>query len=160
MRKKAQEMKKTTSGFSSLSPSPSLSRCSSSSSSSICTSNPTVTSMPMIEIKERSFYDTGGIEKISVMKGKSNTNMKNGTIRVSDSREEQKGYYGMDEIWKDLDLLEDNSVKPFFDPYSEIAPSLTWGSCLGTLWTLDAHDVFAENTFPLTSQHFSSELVD
>ncbi|MFS7934662.1 putative transcription factor MYB-HB-like family [Helianthus anomalus] len=152
MRKIAQEKKKsTTSASSSLSSS--LSQCSS--SSSRCT---TVASMPMIETKERSFYDTGGVDqKITNMKGKNNNNFKSGTTRVSDSSD---GYYWMDDIWNDLGLLEDDNIKPFFDPYSEIAPSLTWDNCLSTSWTMDDQEEFAENNFHLTSQHFSSELVD
>ncbi|KAK9055393.1 hypothetical protein SSX86_026476 [Deinandra increscens subsp. villosa] len=160
MRKKAQENKRTTSG----SPSPSLSLSQCSSSSSICTSNPTFTSMPMIETKERSFYDTGGVEKITIMKGKNNSSFKSGATRViSDASEEgQDGNYWMDDIWKDLDSLEDDHrIKPFFDPYSEIAPSLTWDSCLSTSWTMDGQEEFADqNTFHLTSQQFSSEVND
>ncbi|KAI3801452.1 hypothetical protein L1987_29557 [Smallanthus sonchifolius] len=145
LRKKAQEKKRTTSGSPSLSPS--LSQCSS--SSSICTSNPTVTSMPMIETKERSFYDTGGVERSFYDHS--------GATRVSESSEEHEG---MNEIWKDLDLLEVDSMKPFFDPYSEIAPSLSWDSCLSTSWTMDGQEEFTKNTFHLTSQQFSSGFID
>ncbi|XP_076932605.1 transcription factor MYB59-like [Bidens hawaiensis] len=155
MRKKAQEKKRTIQGCAS----PSLSQCSS--SSSTCT---TVASIPLIETKERSFYDTGGVQKITVMKGKNNNNFKSGATSVSDSSKGQEGCNNwMDEIWKDLELLEDDSIKikPFFDPYSEIAPSLTtWDSCLSTSWTMDGQEEFAKNTFDLTSQQFSSELID
>ncbi|KAF5804468.1 putative transcription factor MYB-HB-like family [Helianthus annuus] len=149
LRKIAQEKKRSTTSSSSSS----LSQCSS--SSSRCT---TVASMPVIETKERSFYDTGGVDqKLTNMKGKNNNHFKSGTTRVSDSSD---GYYWMDDIWNDLGLLEDDNMKPFFDPYSEIAPSLTWDSCLSTSWTMDGQEEFAENNFHLTSQHFSSELVD
>ncbi|KAD3068261.1 hypothetical protein E3N88_36141 [Mikania micrantha] len=152
MRKKAQENKRTTSSGA-LSLSRTLSHCSS--TSSICTSNPTLTSMPMIETKERSFYDTGGVEKRTIMKGKTNNNLKNGiTTRVSNSSDGEEGCYScLDEIWKDLDSLEsENYIKPFFDPYSEIAPSLTWDSCLSTSWTMDGQEDFTENTFHLSSK--------
>ncbi|KAI3772399.1 hypothetical protein L6452_03584 [Arctium lappa] len=157
MRKKAQEKKKTTSR----SQSPSLSHCSS--SSSICTCNPVVDSMPMIETKERSFYDTGGVEMFTIMKGKNNNNnnnFKTSTNSVSESTEGQEGYYSMDEIWKDIDLLDDNSIKPVFDPYSGLTASLTWDYCLSTSWATDGHEEFGKNTFSLTSKEFSSRLTD
>ncbi|KAJ9548199.1 hypothetical protein OSB04_020742 [Centaurea solstitialis] len=159
MRKKAQEKKKT----SSRSQSPSLSNCSS--SSSVCTSNPVVDSMPMIETKERSFYDTGGVEMLTIMKGKNNNNNSNfkkttTTTRVSESTEGQEGYYSMDEIWKDIDLLDDDSIKPVFDPYSELtASSLTW-DYYSTSWAMDGQEEFGKSTFSLTSKDFSSRLID
>ncbi|KAM0021363.1 putative transcription factor MYB-HB-like family [Helianthus debilis subsp. tardiflorus] len=76
MRKIAQEKKRSLTSAS-LSSSSSLSQCSS--SSSRCT---TVGCMPMIETKERSFYDTGGVDqKITNMKGKNNNNFKSGTTK-------------------------------------------------------------------------------
>ncbi|CAH1432413.1 unnamed protein product [Lactuca virosa] len=164
MRKKAQEKKRTTLSRSS---SPSFSH--SSSSSSICTSNPTIDSMPMIETKERSFYDTGGVEMFSVMKGKNknnNNSFKKAATRVSDSSDGHEGYCSMDDIWKDidLDLLEDDhSIKPVFDPYSEIAvPSLTWeyNYCSSTSWTFNGQEEFGKDMISLTSQQFSAGLTD
>ncbi|KAI3782367.1 hypothetical protein L2E82_12412 [Cichorium intybus] len=155
MRKKAQEKKRTTCR----SPSPSFSHCSS--SSSICTSNPTIDSMPKIETKERSFYDTGGVDMFSVIKAKNNNNnkdFKNSSARVSDTSE---GLDGMDDIWKDIDnLLEDDSIKPVFDPYSEIAPSLAWDYCSSTSWMLNGQEEFGKDMLSLTSQQFSSRLTD
>lgn len=160
MRKKAQEKKKTTSR----SQSPSLSHCSSSSSSSICTNNPVVDSMPLIETKERSFYDTGGVDMFTIMKGKNNNNnnnFKTATTMVSESTEGQEEYYSMDEIWKDIDLLDYDSIKPpVFYPYSELIASLTWDYCLSTSWTMDGQEEFGKNTFSLTSKEFSSRLTD
>lgn len=156
MRKKAQEKKRTTSR----SQSPSLSHCSS--SSSICTSNPVVDSMPMIETKERSFYDTGGVEMFTITKGKNNNNnnsFKTATSRVSESTDGQEGYYSMDDIWKDIDLLDD-SIKPVFDPYSELTASLTWDSCLSTSWAMDGQEEFGKSVLSLTNKEFSSRLTD
>lgn len=154
MRKRAQEKKRT----SSPSQSPSLSHCSW--SSSISTSHPTVGSTPTTETKERSFYDTGGVDMFTLMEGK-NDNNKSATTRVSDSSEGQDGNYSMDDIWKDIDLLDDgdNSIKPFFDPYSERAP-LTWDICMSTWWMTDGQEEFTKNTFHLATQQLSSGLVD
>nr|XP_043620529.1 transcription factor MYB48-like [Erigeron canadensis] len=160
MRKKAQEKKRVASR----SPSPSLSHCSS--SSSVCTSQPIIDSMPMIETKERSFYDTGGVKMAPVMKGKSNyknDNRKTDTnSRASNcSSDIQEGCYSMDEIWKDIGSLEDDddSIKPVFDPYTEIAPSLTtWDNYVSSSWMMSGQDELSMTTFPITSQQFSSRL--
>ncbi|KVI11979.1 hypothetical protein Ccrd_009594 [Cynara cardunculus var. scolymus] len=118
--------------------------------------------MPMIETKERSFYDTGGVEMFTIMKGKNNSNnnsFKTPTTRFSESTDGQEGHYSMDEIWKDIDLLDD-SIKPVFDPYSELTASLTWDSCLSTSWTMDGQEEFGKSMFSLTSKEFSSRLTD
>lgn len=158
MRKKAQEKKRITSR----SPSPSLSHCSS--SSSMCTSNPTIDSMPMIETKERSFYDTGGVEMFNAMKGKNKSNNNNNKFKSvatrGDSTEVKEGCQSMDEIWKDIDLLGDDSIKPVFDPYSEIAPSLTWDYFSSTSWMFNGQEEFGKDMISLTSQQFSSGLTD
>ncbi|KAI3694605.1 hypothetical protein L1987_77573 [Smallanthus sonchifolius] len=144
MRKRAQEKKRTT--LQSRSLSSSLSQCSS--SSSICTSHPTIGSMPITETKERSFYDTGGVEMFT------KNNNKN-----SDSSDVQEGYYSMEDIWTDIDFLDDYSIKPFFDRYSERSP-LTWDKCMSTSWTTDGQDEFSENTFYLATEHLNLGLVD
>nr|GEX89792.1 transcription factor MYB59-like [Tanacetum cinerariifolium] len=157
-RKEAQEKKKQTSQ----SPSPSLSHCSS--SSSICNSHPIMGSMPLVEKKERNFYDTGGVEMLTVMKGKNSSNKKNSekaTSKVSNFKEEQEGHYSMDEIWNDIELLDEDTIKPVFDPYSEIAPSLTWDNSLITSWTMGSQEEFSIDSFTLTTdQQFSSGLID
>ncbi|KAM0026360.1 putative transcription factor MYB-HB-like family [Helianthus debilis subsp. tardiflorus] len=147
MRKKAQEKKRITSRSQS---SPSLSHCSS--SSSACTSHPTFGSMPVTETKERSFYDTGGVDMLTVMERKTNN-------KISNKSERQEGYYSIDEIWKDIDISDDNSIKPFLDPYSERAP-LTWDICMSTAWMTDGQEEFTNNTFHLPTQQLSSGLVD
>ncbi|KAK9075804.1 hypothetical protein SSX86_004133 [Deinandra increscens subsp. villosa] len=160
MRKKAQEKKTTTSESSSRSPS--MSQCSS--SSSICTSHPSVGAMPTTETKERSFYDTGGVEILNVMEGKEDNKRRSATnTRVNDSSTEgQDGYYSMDEIWKDIGSLDDDDdIKPFFYPYSVRAP-LTWDICMSTSWTIDGQEEFTNNnTFHLPTQlQASSGLVE
>ncbi|XP_076958680.1 transcription factor MYB59-like [Bidens hawaiensis] len=152
MRKRAQEKKRATSRP--LSPSLSYG----STSSSICTSHPSVGSMPMTETKERSFYDTGGVEMFNVTNRKNN-NKTSATTRISHSSEEQEGYYSTDDIWKDIDLSDENSIKPFLDPYSE-RPPLTWDICMSTSWMTDGQEEFTKNTFHLATQQFSSGVAD
>ncbi|KAL8208587.1 hypothetical protein R6Q57_007999 [Mikania cordata] len=153
-RKRAQEKKKT-----STSParSPSFSHCSS--SSSICTSHPTNASKPTTETKERSFYDTGGVDMFTIKEGKTDNKKRTTTRVINNSGEGQKGNHSMEDIWKDIDLLDDNSVRPFFDPYSERAP-LTWDICMSTWWTMDGQEEFTNNTFHQATQTFNSGLVD
>lgn len=120
-------------------------------------------SLPLIDKKERNFYDTGGVEMLTVIKGKNSSKKKNSekaTSKVSNFKEGQEGHYSMDEIWKDIDLLDEDTIKPVFDPYSEIAPSLTWDNSLITSWTMGSQEVFSIDSFPLTSQQFSSGLTD
>lgn len=143
MRKKAQENKGSSS--------PSTSFSNSSSSSSTCTNDPTVNSMPMEETKERSFYDTGGIEMVSCAISKSN----NTTIKhnkVND--EEQERIYSMDEIWKDIELLENEGIKPVFDPYSNGVTPQIWDYSLNSFWMMDGgQQEFSTNMFfPATSE--------
>nr|XP_043609642.1 transcription factor MYB59-like [Erigeron canadensis] len=143
MRKKAQENKKMM-----LSPSPSFSN--SSSSSSTCTNDPTADSMPMTETKERSFYDTGGIEMVSARSKNNNTIVKHNKEITSD---EHHGIYSMDEIWKDIELLESNGgINLDFDLYSEMAPQI-WDYSLNNFWMMDGgQQDFSRNMFfPATS---------
>lgn len=79
--------------------------------------------------------------------------------KINDISEGQEGYYSMDEIWKDIDISDDNSIKPFLDTYSERAP-LTWDICMSTSWMTDGQEEFTNNTFHLPTQHYSSGLVD
>ncbi|KAJ9565208.1 hypothetical protein OSB04_001174 [Centaurea solstitialis] len=131
MRKKAQEKKRV------LSPSSSVSN--SSSYSSVCTSNPTIDSMPMMETNERSFYDTGGLEMVVIANGKSDSNntMKSTATSVNDISETQDGYNSMDEIWKDIDSLEGD----------DIAPSPVWDYSFNTFWMIDGLEETESNMF-------------
>ncbi|KAL7599933.1 transcription factor MYB48 [Lactuca sativa] len=143
MRKKAQEHKRVSS--------PSSSFSNSSSSSSICTNDPTVQSMPMNETKERSFYDTGGIEMVPASRGKNtNTSMKHN----KDTSEEQEKIYSMDEIWKDIDLLENDDLKPSFDHYSDVTPSRIWDYSVNSFWMMDGgqQEFGTDMFFPATSE--------
>lgn len=137
MRKKAQEKKRALS--------PSLSN---SSASSSITSNPMVDSMPMTETKERSFYDTGGLEMVTA-KGLSNDyKMKYTATSVNSTSEGQDGYNSMDEIWKDMDLLEDDDgISGVFGRYSEIAPSPIWDFSYNALWMTDGQEEIGSNMF-------------
>ncbi|XP_076913249.1 transcription factor MYB59-like [Bidens hawaiensis] len=139
-RKKAQEKKRA---FSS---SPSLSD---SSAYSSVTSNPTVDSMPMSETKERSFYDTGGLEMVTMTNCKSNNyNMKSTATSVNNAIEGQEGYDSMDEIWKDIALLDDDYDKrSAFGAYSEIVPFSIWDYSLNTLWMIDGQEGIGSNMF-------------
>ncbi|KAI3667638.1 hypothetical protein L6452_42707 [Arctium lappa] len=144
MRKKAQESKRRSS------PSSSFSNCSS--SSSICTNDPIVDSMPMTETKERSFYDTGGIEMVPIARAKNNNTV---TKYTKEDSEEQEGIYSMDEIWKDIDLLENDGMKPVFDPYSEVMSSQIWDySLINNFWTMDGgqEEFSTDMAFPATSE--------
>ncbi|XP_023733311.1 transcription factor MYB59 isoform X2 [Lactuca sativa] len=140
MRKKAQEQKRA------LSPSSSLSD--SSSYSSIYTSNHTVHSMPMMETKEKSFYDTGGLEMLTITKGESNSNtITSIATSLNNSSEGEDGYNSMDEIWKNIDLLEDDGIRPIFDTSNEITPSPIWDYSLNTLWMIDGQEEIGSNMF-------------
>lgn len=103
MRKKAQEQRKK----SSISPS------SSSSSSSITH-----------EENERNFYDTGGIKLLQV----------EGEKKSSDQEQHGKSMkvYSMDEIWKDIELLEENEEKMNKPIMGSISP--LWDYSLDSLW--------------------------
>ncbi|KAH0715828.1 hypothetical protein KY284_008733 [Solanum tuberosum] len=103
MRKKAQDQRKK----SSISPS------SSSSSSSITH-----------EENERNFYDTGGIKLLQV----------EGEKKSSDQEQHGKSMkvYSMDEIWKDIELLEENEEKMNKPIMGSISP--LWDYSLDSLW--------------------------
>ncbi|KAL4587646.1 hypothetical protein LXL04_000518 [Taraxacum kok-saghyz] len=144
MRKKAQENKRASS--------PSSSFSNSSSSSSI-THDPTVDSMLLTETKDRiSFYDTGGIEMVpATHRGKNN---------YKDSSEEQEKVYSMDEIWEDIDSLENNGFKPVFDLYSNVTPSShqiwDYSYPVNNFWMMDGGDqqdlIGTDMFFPATSE--------
>lgn len=137
MRKKAQEKKRE------LSPSSSLSN--SSSYSSVCTGNPTIDSMPMMNTtNEKSFYDTGGLEMLAISMGKSNKNtIKNIATSFNDCSEGKDGYISMDEIWKNIDSSEDSDIRPIFGTYNEITTSPIWD----TLWMFDGQEEIGSNMF-------------
>lgn len=139
MRKMAQEKKREISTSTSVSDS--------SCYSSICTSNPTVDSMPMTETKERSFYDTGGLKMLSSTKVKSlNNMMKSTATSIKNTSEGQDGYSSMDEIWKDIDLLDDHGITHVFGTYSEITPQI-WDYSLNELWMIDGDEDIGSNLF-------------
>ncbi|TMW97254.1 hypothetical protein EJD97_005886 [Solanum chilense] len=102
MRKKAQEQRKK----SSVSPS-------SSSSSSITH-----------EENERNFYDTGGLKLLQA----------EGEKKSSDQEQDGKSMkvYSMDEIWKDIELLEENEEKMNKPIMGSISP--LWDYSLDSLW--------------------------
>ncbi|PPS18242.1 hypothetical protein GOBAR_AA02324 [Gossypium barbadense] len=115
MRKTAQEKKRAIP----ISPSSSSSNCHSSSS--------TVTAVDSLPSSGTgnivSFYDTGGLD----MAGKKN----------SPEFEDGNGY-SMDDIWKDIDMSEENTViKPLSDNYSQQGCNFSWEYCWDTLWKMD-----------------------
>lgn len=107
MRKKAQEQRKK----SSISPSSSFSNSSSSSSISH-------------EENERNFYDTGGLELLKA----------EGEMKSSDQEQggESMKIYSMDEIWKDIELLEENEETTNKPIMGSISP--LWDYSLDSLW--------------------------
>jgi myb proto-oncogene protein len=121
MRKTAQEKKRAVA----MSKSSSLSN--SSSSSSISTAQ--VDSIPNSEIKDISFYDTGGVEN-------------NNSI---DQDKGQNGNYSMEEIWNDIVSSDDDVVKPVRDVYTDevcnfscpILPSPVWEYSPDSLWMIE-----------------------
>ncbi|MFS7986799.1 putative transcription factor MYB-HB-like family [Helianthus anomalus] len=143
MRKKAQENKRI--------PSPSSSFSNSSSSSSSCTNDPMADMMLMSETKERSFYDTGGIESVPLSGSKNNNSAMRNNIITS---EEQEGIYSMDDIWKDLDLLENDGVKQVFG--TEVTPQI-WDYSLNSFWMMDGgqQELYTNIFFPATSEELT-----
>lgn len=107
-RKKAQEKKRAMSSSSS----------SSSVTSSSAAKNPPADSPPISRVEEVRFHDTGG------KKGEK-------------LEENDKGYYSMDQIWKDIDLFDDDTIKPVFDGYMEEVASPTWDCYSDSLWRMD-----------------------
>ncbi|XVF05566.1 hypothetical protein REPUB_Repub05bG0183400 [Reevesia pubescens] len=124
MRKKAQEKKRA------MSPLSSSSNCHSSSTTT------TIDSLPFSGTGKVSFYDTGG-PNMTALAGKNSPYL-----------EDEKGY-SMDDIWKDIDLSEENTIiKPLSDNYSEegckfSCPSMaspTWEYCWDSLWKMDEEE--------------------
>ncbi|XVE59206.1 hypothetical protein DITRI_Ditri05aG0027100 [Diplodiscus trichospermus] len=121
-RKKAQEKKRAMSP-----PSSSSSNCHSSSSTTT-----TVDSLPFPGTGKVNFYDTGGPDMAAL------------TAKNSPELQDEKGY-SMDDIWKDIDLSEENTIKPLSDNYNEegcnfSCPSMaspSWDYCWDSLWKID-----------------------
>ncbi|CAK9169543.1 unnamed protein product [Ilex paraguariensis] len=114
MRKKAQEKKRA------ISSSSSDSNCSSASSNS-----PPEDSVPVMESKERTFYDIGGLDVIAP-RGK-NTN--------TEEEKNENGFFSMDEIWKDLAFPEhDHAVKPVSGGYSEEECNFSCQTIASPIW--------------------------
>lgn len=126
MRKKAQERKRA------ISPSSSSSNCSSSSTVTA------VDSLPSSAPGKASFYDTGGHDVIAALAGE----------KISEQVEEYETGYSMDDIWKDIELSEENTIKPVCDGYSEegcnfACPSMaspSWDYCWDSIWKIDEEE--------------------
>ncbi|KAE8688864.1 Transcription factor MYB48 [Hibiscus syriacus] len=71
-----------------------------------------------------SFYDTGGPD-MADLEGEKSWEF-----------EDEKGY-SMDDIWKDIDMSEENMIKPSSDNYND--------HCLDSLWKMDEEE---SNMFP------------
>ncbi|CAL5388982.1 unnamed protein product [Camellia sinensis] len=104
MRKKAQERKRA------MSPP--------SNSSSSISNNPPVDSMPFVETKERSFYDTGGDHDQMLTPKGINKGFEEG--------ESTETGYSMDDIWEDIALSESNTMKTVCET---IMASPIWNYC-------------------------------
>ncbi|XVE79642.1 hypothetical protein DITRI_Ditri14bG0074400 [Diplodiscus trichospermus] len=113
MRKKAQDKKRA---MSSPSSSSSSSNCHSSSSTTT-----TVDSLPFSGSGKVSFYDTGGPD-MAALAGKTTTEF-----------QDEKGY-SMDDIWKDIDSFEENTIKPLSDNYSEEGGNFSGPSMASPSW--------------------------
>lgn len=138
MRKKAQQRKQDNSP--------------SSPSSNCCSSSSTVTTVDLMlfpDAGKASFYDTGGLDHVTTPEGKK--------IEV----EEEKGY-SMDDIWKDIDLSEENTIKPVSNGYSNfsypsIVASPSWEYSLDSVWRIFEEDTkmfLPTNQFPPCSYEY------
>ncbi|KAF1896458.1 hypothetical protein Lal_00034156 [Lupinus albus] len=126
MRKKAQEEKRVAA-------SPASSSCQSSLSSS--NDNHTVNSVHASKkAGEESFYDTGG---------PNNMVASNENINVGEDNQDGEQGYSMDDIWKDIDMLEDNIIMP----------STSWEYSSEPLWMMNEEE--SKMLFPLSDQCFS-----
>ncbi|KAI4322170.1 hypothetical protein L6164_021889 [Bauhinia variegata] len=123
MRKKAQEKKRATI------PSSTSSSC----ISSLSSNNHTVDSYSPMKTGEESFYDTGG------------ANMTDPTgLMIGEEKQGEQGY-SMDDIWKDIDLSEENILLPVRDGlreegcniYCPPMPSPSWEYSSDTIWVMD-----------------------
>lgn len=134
MRKKAQERKKSTA----MSPSSSSSNSSSSSSTSI-TSNTTA------KTKDRSFYDTGGIDMVVPGFGEKKTRLE---------IEETNKVYSLDEIWKDIDMSQENcnlTTQTMVSPLWDFCPPSTIDESM--MWSMDQDQSNFTSSFPFYNHH-------
>lgn len=138
MRKKAQEKKRAAP------PSP-ASSCLSSQSSN----NHLAGSNPSKENGEESFYDTGG------------PNMVDSTEIIIREEQYEQGY-SMDDIWKDIDLSEENILQTVYDGHIEdgecnfSCPQMasTWEYPSDSLWVMDDEEE-SKMFLPTNDQFFS-----
>ncbi|KAI3461515.1 hypothetical protein Pfo_018178 [Paulownia fortunei] len=118
MRKKAQERKKAKS--------PSSSSSSSNSSSSSMSNSPRAEFTPVKETKERSFYDTGGVDLLAAP-GENKTGLE---------VEESTKVHSMDDIWKDFEFSEESCRFT-----SQAVASPIWDYCpTDSLWSMDEEE--------------------
>ncbi|KAM0003812.1 hypothetical protein Hdeb2414_s0268g00852591 [Helianthus debilis subsp. tardiflorus] len=105
--------------------------------------------MPTSEPKERSFYDTGGLEMVAITNfERDNYKMKCTATSVNNAIEQQDGYNSMDEIWKDITLLDDDyGIASYFGTYGETTPSSIWDYSLNTLWMADGQEEIGKNMY-------------
>ncbi|GMN24337.1 hypothetical protein TIFTF001_000509 [Ficus carica] len=119
MRKKAQEKKRANNSNSSSSSSPSPSRSSSSNSMKSSSSSSNITTVESLPFPDsttgvESFYDTGG-RVVSAAKDDQKKADDDGQEKARDDQE--KAYYSMDDIWKEIvlpEVLNDINMGPFY----------------------------------------------
>ncbi|KAI4334492.1 hypothetical protein L6164_019176 [Bauhinia variegata] len=129
MRKKAQEKKQAHA----LTPSSTSSSC----HSSLSSENHTVDSYPSKKTGEESFYDTGGASKTAPV-----------GVKLGEEQQSEQGY-SMDDIWKDIEISEENILLPVYDRRSEECcniscppmPSPSWEYSSDTLWVMDEEEM-------------------
>ncbi|KAK4441116.1 Transcription factor [Sesamum alatum] len=117
MRKMAQERKKGAA-----SPSPSASSSSSNSSSSSISNRPTAElSAPSPQAKDRSFYDTGGMELAAAAPGEKKSGLE------LEAAEESTKASSMEDIWKHFEFSQDNcnlmNCQPVASPIWDYCPT-------------------------------------
>ncbi|GLT65063.1 hypothetical protein SLA2020_375150 [Shorea laevis] len=88
-----------------------------------------------VDAEKASFHDTGGPDMMALAGKK------------SEEIENEEGY-SIDDIWKDIDLSEENTTNPVCDTYSEegcsfsypLVASPSWDYCLDSLWKMDEEE--------------------
>ncbi|KAI8006234.1 hypothetical protein LOK49_LG07G00550 [Camellia lanceoleosa] len=120
----------------------------SSNSSSSVSNNPPVDSMPFMETKERSFYDTGGDHDQMLTPKGINKGFEEG--------ESTETGYSMDDIWEDIALSESDRMKTVCET---IMASPIWNYCPpppDMLWMMEENEESSPNSKNLVTNSASS----
>lgn len=143
MRKTAQDKKQKTKKPTVTSPSTSSSSSSSNSSSSSMSDSPIEDFIgPIKETDERSFYDTGGMNTTLAKTTKTTTTTPEQNKTRFELVEDSARVYSLDEIWKDIELTEEN-YGDFTGQQQAIVTSPIWDFCpvtTDTLWCMNEEE--------------------